>query len=113
MPRPIYEVKAQYFKTLGHPVRIRVLEVLSGGPHSVSELLPEVGIESSHLSQHLGVLRRAGVVQAERQGSSMIYSAVDPAVFELLKVAKEILLTRTSAAADLRADLDTIDFEAS
>lgn len=112
MPRPIYEVKAQYFKTLGHPARIRVLEVLSGGPHSVSELQPEVGIEASHLSQQLGVLRRAGVVQAERQGSSMIYSATDPKVFDLLKVAKEILISNLEAAEGLLADLDTIDFEA-
>lgn len=111
MPRPIYEVKAEFFKTLGHPARIRVLEVLSDGPLSVSELQPQVGIESSHLSQQLAVLRRADIVQARREGSSMIYSVVDPRVLELLQLAKSIITSNLSTAGDLLADLNTIDFE--
>ena len=110
MPRPIYEVKAEFFKTLGHPARIRVLEVLTDGPHSVSELQPHVGIESSHLSQQLAVLRRAGIVEAERQGSSMIYSVVDPQVFELLQVAKRIITHSLAEAGELLEDLNALDF---
>ena len=67
MTTPIYQVKAEFFKTLGHPARIRVLEVLRDGERTVGELVPEVGIEASHLSQQLGVLRRANMVQT-RQG---------------------------------------------
>ena len=111
MPTPVYEVKAQFFKTLGHPARIRVLEVLAGGARSVSELQPDVGIEASHLSQQLSVLRKAGVVEAERQGSSMIYSVTDPQVFELLSVAKQIITTSLSGAEDMLADLDAINYE--
>ena len=111
MPTPVYEVKAQFFKTLGHPARIRVLEVLAGGARSVSELQPDVGIEASHLSQQLSVLRKAGVVEAERQGSSMIYSVTDPQVFELLSVAKQIITTSLSGAEDMLADLDAISYE--
>jgi len=111
LPTPVYEVKAQFFKTLGHPARIRVLEVLAGGARSVSELQPDVGIEASHLSQQLSVLRKAGVVEAERQGSSMIYSVTDPQVFELLSVAKQIITTSLSGAEDMLADLDAISYE--
>ncbi len=111
MTKPIYEVKAQFFKTLGHPGRIRVLEVLAGGPRSVSELQPDVGLEASHLSQQLSVLRKAGVVQAERQGSSMIYSVTDPQIFELLSVAKQIINTSLSAAEDMLAELDSISYK--
>jgi DNA-binding transcriptional ArsR family regulator len=110
VPRPIYDVKAQFFKTLGHPARIRVLEILAGGPRSVSELQPEVGLESSHLSQQLAILRKAGVVQAERQGSLMIYSVADPQVFELLSVAKQIIMTSLSSAEDMLADLDSMSY---
>lgn len=111
MAKPIYEVKAQFFKTLGHPGRIRVLEVLAGGSRSVSELQPDVGLEASHLSQQLSVLRKAGLVQAERQGSSMIYSVVDPQVFELLSKAKQIIITSLSGTEDMLAELDSLSFK--
>lgn len=110
MTRPIYETKAQFFKTLGHPARIRVLEVLAGGPRSVSELQPDVGIEASHLSQQLSVLRKADIVKADRQGSSMIYSVTDPQIFELLEVAKKVITTSLSGAGALLDDLESISF---
>ena len=110
MPRPIYEVKAEFFKTLGHASRIRVLELLREGPQSVSELQPGVGIEASHLSQQLAVLRRAGLVTSERQGNSMIYSVVDEQIFELLQSAKELITKSLTGAGDLLADLESVEF---
>jgi ArsR family transcriptional regulator len=110
MTRPIYDVKAEFFKTLSHAARIRVLELLREGPMSVSELQPHVGIESSHLSQQLAVLRRAGVVSSERRGNSMIYSVVDPQIFELLQASKEIITRSLSGAGDLLADLESVEF---
>src|SRR5690242_20954371 len=89
---PISVVKAELFKALGHPGRIRVLEVLADGERTVSEMQPMVGIESSHLSQQLGVLRRAGVVATRRKGATVVYSLKDPLVAELLQVAKAFLL---------------------
>ncbi|MFJ5232422.1 ArsR/SmtB family transcription factor [Kitasatospora sp. NPDC088391] len=88
---PLYQVKAEFFKTLGHPVRIRVLELLSAREHAVAELLPETGVEAAHLSQQLAVLRRAGLVVARREGSTVHYSLTSPQVAELLAVAREIL----------------------
>ena len=113
MPRPIYEVKAQFFKTLGHPARIRILEVLSEGERSVSSMQPDVGIELSHLSQQLAVLRKAGVVQAERDGASMIYTVTDPQIFELLRVAKSIILQSLSQTEDMLAELGDMSYGSS
>lgn len=91
MPTPLYMKKAEFFKTLGHPARIRVLELLSEGERSVGELLPEVGLEASHLSQQLGIMRRFGLVTARKQGSAVYYALVSDDIAELLAVARKIL----------------------
>jgi DNA-binding transcriptional ArsR family regulator len=102
---PLSEVKAELFKALGHPARIRALEVLAGGEQTVGDLQPLVGIESSHLSQQLAVLRRAGLVTTRREGSSVYYALKDPLVAELLAVAKRLLLASLTETRDLLADL--------
>lgn len=90
--KPLYEVKANLFKGLAHPARIRVLELLSGAEEvSVAELLAETGLEASNLSQHLGVLRRFLLVTAERRGSLVYYRLAHPEVAELLTVARALL----------------------
>ncbi|HVB90464.1 MAG TPA: metalloregulator ArsR/SmtB family transcription factor [Acidimicrobiales bacterium] len=101
MTTPIYQVKAEFFKILGHPARIRILEVLREGERPVSELIGEVGIEASHLSQQLGVMRRANLVQARKAGSNVFYSVSDPMLFELLEVAKRIIRSSLAGAQDL------------
>jgi ArsR family transcriptional regulator len=84
---------------------VRALEVLSEGEHTVSDLQPLVGIESSHLSQQLAVLRRAGLVVTRKEGSSVVYGLRDPLVAELLAVAKQLLLASLTQTQDLLAGL--------
>nr|WP_109519527.1 metalloregulator ArsR/SmtB family transcription factor [Mycolicibacter heraklionensis] len=91
MPNSLHQVKAEFFKTLGHPARIRVLELLAERDHTVSELIPETGLEASNLSQQLGVLRRAGVVTAVKDGNAVVYSIASPVITELLAVARKAL----------------------
>jgi ArsR family transcriptional regulator len=98
---PLYQLKAEFFKTLGHPARIRVLELLSERDHAVAEMLPEVGIEPAHLSQQLAVLRRAGLVASRKEGATVIYSLTSPRVADLLAVAREILTGVLSGQAEL------------
>ncbi|MGA2472395.1 MAG: ArsR/SmtB family transcription factor [Acidimicrobiales bacterium] len=105
-PAPIYQVKAEFFRTLAHPARIRVLEVLRDGDRPVSELIPEVGIESSHLSQQLGIMRRANLVQSRKEGATVVYTVSNPMIFELLDVAKRILTTSLAETRDLLAELE-------
>jgi DNA-binding transcriptional ArsR family regulator len=102
---PLYQLKAEFFKTLGHPARIRVLELLSEREHSVAEMLPEVGIEPAHLSQQLAVLRRANLVVTRKEGSTVYYSMATPHVAELLRVARTILTGVLAGQAELLADL--------
>jgi ArsR family transcriptional regulator len=109
--RPVYQLKAGFFKTLGHPARIRILEVLREGDHSVGELVPKVGIEPSHLSHQLAVLRRANVVLGGKVGTTVVYSVIDPRIFQLLEVAKQILTSSLLATQELLADLESLSFE--
>jgi DNA-binding transcriptional ArsR family regulator len=104
---PLYQLKAEFFKTLGHPARIRVLELLSQREHAVAEMLPEVGIEAANLSQQLALLRRAGLVTTRKEGSNVYYSLTSPYVAQLLAVARQILTGVLSGQAELLENLRT------
>jgi DNA-binding transcriptional ArsR family regulator len=88
---PLYQAKAELFRTLGHPVRIRVLELLQDGPQPVRELLTSIEVEPSNLSQQLAVLRRAGLVTSSREGSLVVYALSTPDVADLLAAGRRIL----------------------
>lgn len=91
MPIPLYQAKAEFFRMLGHPVRIRVLELLQDGPKAVRELLAEIDVEASNLSAQLAVLRRSGIVTATREGSTVVYALAGGDVADLLAAARRIL----------------------
>ncbi|WP_033247189.1 ArsR/SmtB family transcription factor [Nocardia carnea] len=103
--QPLYRMKADFFKTLGHPARIRVLELLSQREYAVSEMLPEVGIEPANLSQQLAILRRTGLVTARREGLSVSYALTSPQVADLLAVARAILTGVVAGQAELLEEL--------
>jgi ArsR family transcriptional regulator len=102
---PLYQAKAEFFRMLGHPVRIRVLELLSDGPMPVRDLLAEIDVEASSLSQQLAVLRRAGIVTAIREGSTMVYALAGPDVSDLLQAARRILTELITGREELLAEL--------
>jgi len=107
--RPLYEVKANLFKGLAHPFRIRILELLSAAPEaSVAELQDATGLEASHLSQHLSVLRRHRLVESERRASHVFYRLADPGVADLLAVARALLVTVLEADRDLLGDAQSL-----
>jgi DNA-binding transcriptional ArsR family regulator len=106
MSTPLYQLKAEFFKTLGHPARIRILELLAVRDHSVAELQHKVGLEASHLSQQLGLLRRAGVVAARKQGNSVTYSIASPDIAELMTVARKVLTGLLNDRVGLLKDLN-------
>ena len=102
---PLHEIKADLFKALGHPLRVRVLELLAGGERPVADLLIETGLEASHLSQHLAVLRRTGLVTARREGNAVHYQLAHPSVLELMTAARTFLL---DALSGTRSALDEL-----
>ncbi|MFE6686219.1 ArsR/SmtB family transcription factor [Streptomyces sp. NPDC057743] len=91
MSVPLYQAKAEFFRMLGHPVRIRVLELLQDGPKAVRDLLAEIEVEPSGLSQQLAVLRRSGIVTATREGSTVVYELAGGDVADLMRAARRIL----------------------
>ena len=106
---PVYVVKAQLFRVLGHPLRIRILELLRDGERTVGDLQAELELDSSGTSQHLAALRQQGVLDSRRAGTSVYYRIRDPRISELLALAKQIL---TSALADSHALLGGLADEA-
>ena len=86
-PAPIYRVKAEFFRTLGHPARVRALELLRLGRQRQRD------VDSSGASQHLAALRKQGLIEARKEGTSVFYRIKDPRTFQLLEAARQILTT--------------------
>ena len=107
--RPLTDAKAELFKALAHPARVRVLELLAEGDSTVGELAEQAGLELSHLSQHLSVLRRAGIVDSRRVRTSVLCSLRDPQIAELLAVARRLLAAKARHGQALLAALDDAD----
>lgn len=103
----LHQAKAELFRTLGHPVRIRVLELLQEGPRAVHDLLAAIEVEPSNLSQQLAVLRRAGIVVSTREGSTVLYSVGTSDVDDLMRAARrfltDLLADRESLLSELRS----------
>lgn len=98
---PVYQAKAEFFRILGHPVRVRTLELLRDGERTVGDLQAALGLDSSNTSQHLGLLRKHGVLESRREGTSVYYRVKDPRTFQLLEVARQILTTNLTQSQEL------------
>lgn len=106
---PLYQAKAEFFRMLGHPVRIRVLELLQEGPKPVRDLLASIEVERSNLSQQLAVLRRSGIVTSTREADTVVYALAGPDVAELMRAARRILTELLAGRQDLLAELRQAD----
>lgn len=104
---PLYELKADFFKSMGHPIRIRILELLSNGPLSVGELKAQIEVNAPHLSQQLNVLKREGLVTSARSEKNVVYALAFEELIELLAVARRILIDVLAKQSDLLVDLQT------
>jgi DNA-binding transcriptional ArsR family regulator len=104
---PVYLLKAEFFRTLGHPARVRTLQLLREGERTVGALQAALELDSSGTSQHLAALRRQGLVTSRREGTSVHYRIRDPRILELLELAREIL---AAGLEEDRALLDDADF---
>ncbi|MEU9031113.1 metalloregulator ArsR/SmtB family transcription factor [Streptomyces sp. NPDC048383] len=109
MQVPLYQAKAEFFRMLGHPVRIRVLELLQNGPVPVRELLAEIDIEPSNLSQQLAVLRRSGIVVSIRDGATVSYALAGGDVADLLRAARRILTELLAGQYELLQELRQVE----
>ena len=104
--RPVHEVKANLFRVLGHPARVRILELLREGERSVGALQAELELDSGGTSQHLSALRRIGVVQSRRESTNVYYRVADERVFDLLAAGREIITRQLAEQQSLLRELD-------
>lgn len=105
---PLYVTKATLFRTLGHPARVRILELLRDGEHSVGALQEALGLDSGGTSQHLAALRRIGLVESRKEGTSVFYRVRDQQAFTLLEVGRGII-ART--LAEQQSQLEELEAE--
>ncbi len=101
----LVEFKAEFFKALANPIRIRILDELRQAELTVSELRDRLDIEFPNVSQQLAVLKTKGLVNSRKQGNNMYYSCADATVFDLLDVAKQIFNNRL---IDVRTTLEQL-----
>jgi DNA-binding transcriptional ArsR family regulator len=90
MTQSLQRFKAEFFKALAHPTRIRILELLKAGEKSVSEIQAELAAEGSTASQQLAILRMKNLVDTRKAGNLIYYRLRDPQIIELLEVARQI-----------------------
>ena len=90
MLEKLLQFKAEFFKALANPLRIRILDQLRESELTVTEIKERVEVELPHVSQQLRILKSKNLVTARKQGNNIYYSCSDPAIFELLDVAKKI-----------------------
>lgn len=101
-------LKSEFFKALGHPLRIWILELLRAGPLSVAQIQEATGAPGSSVSQQLAVLRSRNILASERRGTTIIYHVADPELFDLLDVARSLFNVHLRQTVDLlrQADLE-------
>jgi DNA-binding transcriptional ArsR family regulator len=105
-PQPIHKIKADFFRTLGHPARVRILELLRDGELTVGRLQGELEIDSSGTSQHLAAMRRQGLLESRREGTNVFYRVRDPRIFQLLETAKQLIGSYLEETQALLGELD-------
>lgn len=103
--KPVHEVKATLFRVLGHPARVRILELLADGERSVGTLQAELGLDSGGTSQHLAALRRIGLVRSRREGTMVWYRVSDDRVFDMLAAARDVITRQLASQQEILREL--------
>jgi ArsR family transcriptional regulator len=101
----VFKIKADFLKTLAHPVRLQIIEYLKNGEESVGELVKELGVEQSSLSRHLAILRELGVLKARQEKKNVYYSLQDHDIFKVLRPIAELLRKKLKRSEKLLESL--------
>lgn len=88
------QLMGNLFKAVAHPTRIQILRLLEPGALCVCDILPQLESEQSNTSQHLSVLRQAGLVESRREGSKVIYRVPVPEIYEIIRLSENLILTQ-------------------
>jgi ArsR family transcriptional regulator len=103
---PMYELQAEICRTLSHPARIAILHLLAEDPREVGRLASDLGLSQPNVSQHLAVMRAAGLVGAERDGRGTIYRLTDAGVIDACDLMARVMRRRLARLAELSAAIE-------
>lgn len=109
MNQLVHQFKANFFKTLSHPARLAILDLLRDGEKNVNELTELLEADQSTISQQLARLRNGNLVNSRKEGTSVYYSVHDPMIFQLMDVAKEIFSRQLVNHQELLEELSEED----
>ena len=99
----IYELQAETCKTLANARRLEIIHILASGPHDVGRLAAEMGVSQPNVSQHLAVMKAAGIVEAQRLRREVHYRLADPDVVVACNLMRGVLQRRLARLAGLSA----------
>ena len=100
---PLLGLQAEILRAMSHPARLQILQLLRNGERCVCEIEPALGLRQPNVSQHLAILRSAGLVVSRRDGLRVLYRATDPVVFQIMDLVTEVLRRQGSATAEVIA----------
>lgn len=97
----VIKLTADFFKTLAHPARIQILHYLENGELCVCDLLEKIDIEQSNLSQHLGMMKKQGIIDSRKEGQKVIYRIVYQSVMDVIGAAEKTLSEEISSSQNI------------
>jgi len=97
----ITNLKVELFKVLAHPARIQILKLLESGERCVCELIEEMDLEQSNLSQHLGILKKQGLIASRKDGTRVFYTALYPTVTKMMQLAEILVIEQANQSRTL------------
>ena len=98
---PIWSLQSEVMKILASPRRLEILHLLAEEPKEVGRLAEEMGITQPNVSQHLAVMRAAGIVEAQRDGREVRYHLTDPEVIDACNLMRGVLMRRLARLGEL------------
>ena len=104
----VFKIKADFLKSLAHPLRLQIIEYLKNKEASVGEMVKAIGVEQSGLSKHLSILRLAGIVSSRQEKATVIYSIRDNDIFQVLRPIADILRKKLSESQGMLAHLGQV-----
>jgi ArsR family transcriptional regulator len=105
LDRQLYRLQAEICQMLADPTRLEILQLLSGGPLAVKDLVEATGQRQAKISQHLAVMRQRGIVEVERVGVEMHYSLSDPRILDACRATRQMLVDQLARYGDLAQQL--------
>lgn len=97
----INKLTADFLKSMAHPVRVKVINMLEPGERCVCELVEGIDIEQSNLSQHLAVMKRQGLIDSRKEGTKVFYRVTTPAVLEVLRAVERAIGDQISQSQNI------------